>query len=61
MKNQPYLTMNSNHKIPQYGLGVYQITGDEATEKACLEAFKIGIDTLTQPMHTKMKEELVQL
>ena len=43
MKNQPYLTMNSNHKIPQYGLGVYQITGDEATEKACLEAFKIGI------------------
>ena len=43
MKNQPYLTMNSNHKIPQYGLGVYQITGDEATEKACLEAFKLGI------------------
>ena len=43
MKNQPYLTLNSNHKIPQYGLGVYQITGDEATEKACLEAFKIGI------------------
>ena len=43
MKNQPYLTMNSKYKIPQYGLGVYQISGDEATEKACLEAFKIGI------------------
>ena len=43
LSNQPYLTLNSNYKIPQYGLGVYQIEGDEATEKACLEAFKIGI------------------
>ena len=43
MKNQTYLTMNSKYKIPQFGLGVYQIKGDEATEKACLEAFKIGI------------------
>jgi diketogulonate reductase-like aldo/keto reductase len=43
LSNQPYLTLNSKHKIPQYGLGVYQIEGDEATEKACLEAFKIGI------------------
>lgn len=33
MKNQPYLTLNSKYKIPQYGLGVYQIVGDEATEK----------------------------
>ena len=43
MKNQPYLTLNSKYKIPQYGLGVYQIVGDEATEKACLAAFDIGI------------------
>jgi diketogulonate reductase-like aldo/keto reductase len=43
MKSQPYLLLNSKYKIPQYGLGVYQIKGDEATEKACLEAFKIGI------------------
>ena len=43
LSNQPFLTLNSNYKIPQYGLGVYQIEGDEATEKACLEAFKIGI------------------
>lgn len=43
MQNQPYLTLNSKFRIPQYGLGVYQIQGDEATEKACLEAFKIGI------------------
>ena len=43
LSNQPYLTLNSKYKIPQYGLGVYQIEGDEATEKACLEAFNIGI------------------
>lgn len=48
MKNQTYLTMNSKYKIPQFGLGVYQISGDAETEKACLEAFKLGyrhIDT----------------
>jgi len=43
MKNQPYLTLNSKYKIPQFGLGVYQIAGDEATEKACLAAFELGI------------------
>ena len=43
LSNQPYLTLNSKYKIPQYGLGVYQIEGDEATEKACLSAFQIGI------------------
>ena len=41
--NQPYLKLNSGYKIPQYGLGVYQIEGNEATEKACLAAFEIGI------------------
>jgi diketogulonate reductase-like aldo/keto reductase len=35
--------MNSKYKIPQYGFGVYQMQGDEATEKACLTAFEIGI------------------
>lgn len=43
LSDQPYLRMNSGLKIPQYGLGVYQIEGDEATEKACLSAFQIGI------------------
>jgi diketogulonate reductase-like aldo/keto reductase len=43
LSNQPYLKMNSGYKIPQYGLGVFQIEGDEATEKACLAAFEIGI------------------
>ena len=42
MKNQPYLTLNSKFKIPQFGLGVYQIEGDEATEKACLASIWIG-------------------
>ena len=60
LSNQPYLKMNSGYKIPQYGLGVYQIEGDEATEKACLAAFEIGINILIQLMHIKMKEELVQ-
>ena len=41
--NQPYLKLNSGYKIPQYGLGVFQIEGNEATEKACLAAFEIGI------------------
>ena len=43
MKKQTYLVLNSKYKIPQIGLGVYQINGDEETEKACLEAFKTGI------------------
>ena len=48
MENKPYLTLNSIYKIPQFGLGVYQIQRDEATEKGCLEAFKLDtrhIDT----------------
>ena len=46
--SQTYITLNNGAKIPQIGFGVFQISGDEATEKACLEAFKIGyrhIDT----------------
>lgn len=40
--------MNNGEKIPQFGLGVYMIQGDTATEKACTEALKLGyrhIDT----------------
>ena len=43
MKNQTFLKLNSNFFIPQFGLGVYQIPGDEETEKACLVAFDVGI------------------
>ena len=45
---QTYMTLNDGNKIPQFGLGVFQIPGDEKTKEACLEAFKVGyrhIDT----------------
>lgn len=45
---QTYLTLNNGERIPQFGLGVYMVQGDENTEKACLEALKTGyrhIDT----------------
>lgn len=35
---QTYVTLNDGNKIPQFGLGVYMIAGDENTKKACLEA-----------------------
>ena len=45
---QTYITLNSNEKIPQFGLGVYMIAGDDAAKQACLDALKMGyrhIDT----------------
>lgn len=45
---QTYLTLNDGNNIPQFGLGVYMIRGDEETKTACLDAFKLGyrhIDT----------------
>lgn len=45
---QTYITLNDGNKIPQFGLGVFQIRGDEKTKEACLGAFKLGyrhIDT----------------
>lgn len=45
---QTYVTLNDGNKIPQFGLGVYMIPGDENTKTACLEAFRAGyrhIDT----------------
>ncbi|MCD7839096.1 MAG: aldo/keto reductase [Erysipelotrichaceae bacterium] len=46
--NQTYVTLNNGLKIPQFGLGVYMIRGDEATKEACLKALELGyrhIDT----------------
>ncbi len=46
--NQTYVTLNDGNKIPQFGLGVYMIPGDENTQAACMEAFRAGyrhIDT----------------
>ena len=39
---QTYITLNDGNKIPQFGLGVFQIPGNEKTNEACLEAFKLG-------------------
>lgn len=43
MTNQRFLRLNNGINIPQIGLGVYQIIGDNATEKAVLEALKVGM------------------
>ena len=48
MSDQTYITLNDGNKIPQFGLGVYMIEGDDATEQACLRALGLGyrhIDT----------------
>lgn len=45
---QTYVTLNNEIKIPQFGLGVYMINGDNATEKAVSDALSLGyrhIDT----------------
>lgn len=45
---QTYIILNNGCKIPQFGIGVFQIQGDADTKKACLEALKLGyrhIDT----------------
>lgn len=45
---QTFITLNNGCRIPQFGLGVYMINGDENTEKTCLEALAAGyrhIDT----------------
>ena len=46
--NQTYLTLNNGAKIPQFGMGVYQVPEGEATKQACLSALHMGyrhIDT----------------
>ena len=48
MTEQTYVTLNNGTKIPQFGLGVYMINGDDATQKAVSDALKLGyrhIDT----------------
>ena len=45
---QTYVTLNDENRIPQFGLGVYMIPGDETTREACLKALQMGyrhIDT----------------
>jgi len=48
MSQQSYITLNNSVKIPQFGLGVYLVDGDDTTEKTVVEALKLGychIDT----------------
>ena len=45
---QTYLTLNNGAKIPQFGMGVYQVPEGEETKQACLSALRMGyrhIDT----------------
>lgn len=46
--NQTLIELNDGNKIPQFGLGVFQIPEDEEAKNACLQAFSLGyrhIDT----------------
>lgn len=48
LEEQARIALNDGSVIPQFGLGVYMIQGDEATERACTEAMSLGyrhIDT----------------
>jgi len=40
---QTYITLNDGTKIPQFGLGVYQVLEGEATYNAVLDALKMGV------------------
>lgn len=40
--NQNYIELNDTNKMPQFGLGVFQIPEDDAAKKACLQAFSMG-------------------
>lgn len=45
---QTFIKLNNGAEIPQFGLGVFMIQGDNATKSACLDALKMGyrhIDT----------------
>ena len=45
---QTYLTLNNDAKIPQFGMGVYQVLEGEETKQAFLSALRMGyrhIDT----------------
>ncbi|ORX50747.1 2,5-didehydrogluconate reductase [Piromyces finnis] len=48
MTQQTYVELNNGVKIPQFGLGVFLVDGDDNTENAVIEALKLGyrhIDT----------------
>ena len=40
---QTYITLNDSTKIPQFGVGVYQVPEGEATYNTVLDALKMGV------------------
>ena len=40
---QTYITLNDGNKIPQFGLGVYQVPEGEATINAVKTALEMGV------------------
>ena len=47
-KNIPQIKLNNGQTIPQFGLGVYQISNNKECEENCIKAIKLGyrhIDT----------------
>ena len=48
VENQTTITLNDGNRIPQFGIGVYQIQGDDRTQQVCEQALSMGyrhIDT----------------
>lgn len=48
MSKQTYVTLNDGNRIPQMGLGVYMVAGNELTERTVAKALELGyrhIDT----------------
>ena len=48
MIQQPAITLNDGNNIPQIGIGVYQVRGDDLTQQVCERALSMGyrhIDT----------------
>ncbi len=48
MNDQTYIVLNDGNRIPQLGVGVFQVAGDDLTQQVCEEALGLGyrhIDT----------------
>ena len=42
MAEQSYVTLNDGTRIPQMGVGVYMVAGDDLTERTVAEALRLG-------------------
>ena len=57
--NQTFIILNDGTKIPQFGLGVYQVPAGEETEKAVREALRMGVRHI-DTAHAYQNERSVQ-